>query len=58
LTSAFEAGGCGKAGGALSSDGTGAPRVLQAKESAQRASIHPYADPYLWSAFILMGDPD
>jgi hypothetical protein len=32
--------------------------VREMPRPAQGVSVHPFADPYYWSAFILLGDPD
>jgi CHAT domain-containing protein len=31
---------------------------MEMPRSARGAAAHPFADPYYWSAFILLGDSD
>jgi CHAT domain-containing protein len=33
-------------------------RTRDLRQPAQSSSLHPYADPYYWAGFILIGDPN
>jgi len=33
-------------------------RTRDLRQPVQSSSLHPYADPYYWAGFILIGDPD